>query len=182
MNAADFKQEISVINQKLFRICNSFLDNRQEAEDALQEVYLKLWRLRDKLNTINNIEAFAVTMTKNLCLDKLKQKRTLSIDDSSLNLINWVSVERSPHQQSENQENVEIINKIISELPDLLKRIIQLRDIEGYEFEEIEKITGLNTNNIRVSLSRARKLVRNELLKMHEFGLQQYYGTPGKIL
>ncbi len=182
MNAEEFKQKVLPVNQKLFRLSFRFLDNLQEAEDTVQEVFLKLWGMRYKLNEINKIEAFAMTMTKNLCLDKLKSKRMVSIDDSNLNLHNKASINENPHEMSENRENLSIVRNIIDSLPEQMKSIMIMRDLEEYSFEEIQDITGLTMNNIRVSLSRARKQVRNELIKVHEYGTERNKNTSGKIL
>jgi RNA polymerase sigma factor (sigma-70 family) len=182
MNAEEFKQKVLPVNQKLFRLSFRFLGNVQEAEDVVQEVYLKLWNMRNKLEEINKVEAFATTMTKNLCLDKIKARRTVSIEEQLKNLNNKASSSENPLEMSESSENINLVRLIIDSLPEQLKSIMIMRDIEEYEFEEIQAITGLTLNNIRVSLSRARKLVRTELIKVHEYGIRKSKDTSGKIL
>jgi RNA polymerase sigma-70 factor (ECF subfamily) len=172
MNAEEFKEKVLPVNQKLFRLAFRFLSNVQEAEDAVQEVYMKLWNMRNKLNEINKVEAFATTMTKNLCLDKIKARHTVSIDDQ-LNINNKSSVSDNPLELSENKENMSLIRMIIDTLPEQMKSIMIMRDLEEYSFEEIQEITGLTLNNIRVSLSRARQQVRTELTKVHEYGIKR---------
>jgi len=109
-------------------------------------------------------------MTKNLCLDKIKARRTVSIEEQHLNLVNKASVNENPLEMSEKHENIRIVKRIIDSLPEQMKSIMIMRDMEEYSFEEIQDITGLTMNNIRVHLSRARKQVRNELIKVHEYG------------
>jgi RNA polymerase sigma-70 factor (ECF subfamily) len=182
MNAEEFKEKVLPVNQKLFRLSFRFLGNIQEAEDVVQEVYLKLWNMRNKLEEINKLEAFATTMTKNLCLDKIKARHTVSIGDQLISLNNKATVSEDPYEISESSENINLVRLIIDTLPEQLKSIMIMRDLEEYEFEEIQEITGLTMNNIRVSLSRARKLVRNELIKVHEYGIKNNKSTSGKIL
>ena len=170
MNAEEFKQKVLPVNQKLFRLSFRFLGNVQEAEDAVQEVFLKLWSMRHKLIEVNKLEAFAITMTKNLCLDKIKARRTVSIEEQHLNLVNKASVNENPLEMSEKHENIRIVKRIIDSLPEQMKSIMVMRDMKEYSFDEIQDITGLTMNNIRVHLSRARKQVRNELIKVHEYG------------
>jgi RNA polymerase sigma factor (sigma-70 family) len=182
MNAEEFKLKVLPVNQKLLRLSFRFLSNMQEAEDAVQEVYMKLWAMRDKLETINNVEAFATTVTKNLCLDKLKSRRTVSLDDQLSAISNRESASNTPHQISENQENLAIVKIIIDNLPEQQKNMIILRDLEEYSFEEIQEITGLDLNYIRVNLSRARKQVRDELIKIHEYGTERNKTTSREVL
>ncbi|HEY4789357.1 MAG TPA: RNA polymerase sigma factor [Bacteroidales bacterium] len=182
MNAEEFKQKVLPVNQKLLRLSFRFLGNIQEAEDAVQEVYIKLWGMRQKLVEINNVEAFATTVTKNHCLDRLKSRHTVSLEDHLPNLTSRESVHENPHQISENQDSVSYVKLIIDNLPEQQKSMIVMRDIEQYSFEEIQEITGLDMNYIRVNLSRARKQVRQELTKVHEYGTERDKKTTGEIL
>jgi RNA polymerase sigma factor (sigma-70 family) len=182
MNATEFKKRLLPVNQKLLRLSFRFLGNFQEAEDIVQEVYMKLWAMRDKLHNVNNLEAFSITVTKNLCLDKLKARRTVSLDAQLTTMTNREMLGDNPHQQSENREAVAIIKQIIDTLPEQQKNVIILRDIEQYDFEEIQNITGLDINYIRVNLSRARKYVREELTKFHAYGTERNKTTSGEVL
>lgn len=168
------------MHQKLFRLCCRFLGTAADAEDAIQEVYLKLWNMRDKLTGIDNIEAFSTTVTKNHCLDKLKMKKPVPMDDLLNNTV--VDSSQSPYSKVENYNNTFFIKQIIDTLPDQQKTIMVMRDIEEYSFDEIQAITGLDMNNIRVNLSRARKHVRNELIKVHDYGTERNKKITGKIL
>lgn len=170
MTSNDFKVKLLPYNQKLYRLCLRFVLQQQEAEDIVQEVYLKLWNIRDKLEDINNLEAFSSTMAKNLCLDRLRLKRGRMTLDLDALLSNSKSITLDPQQQTENTDNYRIIKKIIDHLPEQQKFIIKLREIDELSFEEIEKITGLSINNIRVCLSRARNSIKNELIRIHEYG------------
>lgn len=168
------------MHQKLYRLCYRFLGSGADAEDAIQEVYLKLWNMRDKLTGIDNIEAFSTTVTKNLCLDKLKMRRNVPMDDLLANTV--ADSSQSPYTRVESYNSTFIVKQIIDTLPDQQRAIMVMRDIEEYSFDEIQSITGLDINNIRVNLSRARKQVRNELTKVHNYGTEQNKAITGKIL
>lgn len=182
MNAEEFKHKILPVNQKLLRLAFRFLGNVQEAEDIVQEVFMKLWNMRSKLSEINSIEAFASTTTKNLCLDKIKARRTVSIDSQVQIISKREDASSSPHQIIENQDSVDFIKNTIDRLPEQQKSVIIMRDMEEYSFEEIQAITGYDLNYIRVNLSRARKHVREELIKVHDYGTQSSKTTSGEIL
>jgi RNA polymerase sigma factor (sigma-70 family) len=162
MSQEIFKAEILPIREKLFHIAQKLLSDEQDAEDAVQEVLLKLWYIRETLLNYDNAAAFATTVTKNHCLDKLKiKKRTESLDESH----NIRAGTDNPYLQLEQKNSEEIIRHIIENLPALQQAIIRMKDMEEYEVDEIAEITGTKPDAVRVNLSRARKKVRDEYLK-----------------
>lgn len=150
------------MRQSLFHIAKQILVEEEDAEDAIQEVLLKLWRTRDSLNQYENIEAYATTVTKNHCLDRLKVKNRTELINESYN--NQASTD-NPYLKAERKNTEEILHKIIENLPALQKAIITMKDIEEYEVEEIAAIIGTKVEAVRMNLSRARKKVREEYLK-----------------
>lgn len=168
MDLQAFKQHILPVQGRLFRLAQFFLRNREEAEDAMQDVLLRLWTNRQQLDTYHSVEALAVQMTKNLCLDRLKSPaRQKMADDSGLITAQDESV--SPYRQTELTDSIGLIRRLINELPEQQKFILHLRDVEEYSFEEIETITGLSINNIRVILSRARQRLRENYVKTNNY-------------
>lgn len=168
MDLQAFKQHILPVQGRLFRLAQFFLRNREEAEDAMQDVLLRLWTNRQQLDTYHSVEALAVQMTKNLCLDRLKSPaRQKMADDSGLITAQDESV--SPYRQTELTDSIGLIRRLINELPEQQKFILHLRDVEEYSFEEIETITGLSINNIRVILSRARQRLRESYVKTNNY-------------
>ncbi|WP_460970617.1 RNA polymerase sigma factor [Spirosoma migulaei] len=163
-----FKQRILPVQGRLFRLAQLFLRNREEAEDALQDVLLRLWTNRQQLDAYHSVEALAVQMTKNLCLDRLKSHaKQKTTDDTAL--LGLAGEEISPYRQVELADSAELIRLLIDELPDQQKLVLHLRDVEEYSFEEIEQVTGLSVNNIRVILSRARQRLRENYLKANDY-------------
>ncbi|MEA4984973.1 hypothetical protein SDC9_30212 [bioreactor metagenome] len=162
MSQERYKAEILPIRDKLFRIAQKILQGDEDAEDAVQEVLLKLWHTRDSLGSYDNVAAFATTVIKNHCLDKLKlRKRTETLDDIHYRR----EAGDNPYLQLERINTEEILKKIIEQLPPLQQTIIRMKDMEEYEVEEIAEITGTKPDAIRVNLSRARKKVREEYIK-----------------
>ena len=168
MNQSDFLKIVLPFKDKVFRLAKRFLVSTEEAEDATQELLFKLWKNKDKLADYRNIEAFAMTMTKNYCYDRLKSKQA-----SNLTLIhsNYKEKETSLDKKLEYMDSVRKVHLLIENLPDQQKLIIQLRDIEQYDFEEICSMLQMKPTAVRVSLSRARKTIREQLLKQHNYGI-----------
>lgn len=181
MDTARFKKEVLPLKDKLYRFSLRLLGDREEALDALQEVFIKLWNIREKLDGYKSIEALSVTVTKNHCLDRLKAMRTVSIEENSFTA-GLMDAGSDLVKETETMEKTAIIRQLIELLPDQQKMIIQMRDIEGYEFEEMEKMLELKVNAIRVNLSRARKKIKEEYIKYENEELGQNQGFTGKIL
>jgi len=169
MTQAEFLDIVMPFKDKVFRLAKRLLVSQEEAEDATQEILIKLWRNKQKIQEYNNVEAFSMTMTKNFCLDRLKSKhaQNLKIVHS-----NYQDKNVSLQKQVELNDSVDWVSKIMEELPEQQKIILQLRDIEQYEFSEISKMLDINETAIRVSLSRARKTLREKLTKTHSYGVK----------
>ncbi len=167
MNQAEFINIISPFKDRIFRLAKRLLVSVEEAEDATQEVLVRLWNNREKLGTYSSVEALAVTITKNYCLDQLKSKRA-----TEMRIVhsNYTDRQAGLQQQAEDRDSWEWVEKIINKLPEQQKLIVQMRDVEEYEFEEIAKIMDMNETAVRVALSRARKTIREELIKKHSYG------------
>lgn len=167
MTQTEFLNTVLPLKDKVFRLAKRLLVSKDEAEDATQELYFKLWKNKNKIGEYRNVEAFAMTMTKNYCLDQLKAKRS-----DNLKLVhNNYGDNRSLEHSVEVRDSVDKVHELIEKLPEQQKLIIQLRDVEQYEYEEIGKILGLKPTAVRVSLSRARKTIRKGLIKQHNYGI-----------
>ncbi len=169
MTQSDFTNLVMPIKDKMYRLAKRLLVSNEEAEDATQEILLKLWRNKEKIADYKNVEAFSMTMTKNFCLDRLKSKQA-----QNLKIVhsNYQDNNTSLQKQVENKDSVDWVSKIIEELPEQQKIILQLRDIEEYDFDEIAKVVDMNPTAIRVALSRARKTIREKLTNTHRYGIK----------
>ena len=161
-------QLVNPFKDKIFRIAKRLLVSGEEAEDATQEVLVKLWNKNESLNGYKSIEAFAITMTKNYCLDQLKSKRA-----SNMIIVqnNYTDREAGLQERLEDKDTWNWVEKIINNLPEQQKLIVQMRDIEEMEFEEIAKVLEMNEQAIRTALSRARKTIRERMIKVHHYGI-----------
>jgi RNA polymerase sigma factor (sigma-70 family) len=170
MNQSQFVNLVTPFKQKLFRLAKRLLVSVEEAEDATQEVMLKLWDRQDSLKQYNNVEALAMTMTKNYCLDQLKSKRA-----GNMKLVhdNYIGREAGLNTMVEDADLWSWAEKIINGLPEQQRMIVQMREIEQYEFEEIAKVMGMQQTAVRVALSRARKTIKEKLLQTQAYGIEQ---------
>jgi RNA polymerase sigma-70 factor (ECF subfamily) len=138
-----------------FRLMN----NREEAEDIVQEVYVKLWGMRNELEKVNSIEALCIRITRNLCLDHLR-RRKVNQDAMKAEKHKQYSHPETPSENLEKREDAELVHTLIAALPEPQRSLVHLRHMEGKEYEEIAEMVNMNVNAIRVSISRARKQMR----------------------
>ncbi len=168
MDLHEFKIKVFPLKNKLYRLAKRLLDDPEDAQDIVQETFIKLWNRREKLDEYRSVEALAIVTTRNLCLDKLKARKypTERIENLKSDI-----PEAETEMKTDLSELVNKIKEIIRQLPAQMKTIMQLRDIEGYDYEEIAEILGMNENAVRVNLSRARKKVKEIMInrKLYEF-------------
>jgi len=166
MTIEDFKSRVLVLNNRLYLYAYRYLKGKEEAEDAVQEVFMKLWVIKEKLDTYKNLEAFAYRVTRNLCLDKIKAKKTVRLPDTPYSQPKQTY---TPANKLEDSERFKLVQQIIDNLPEQQRLVIQFRDIDQYSYEEISDIMEIELNAIRVNLSRARKKVRDEIAKIYDY-------------
>ncbi|WP_280750821.1 MULTISPECIES: sigma-70 family RNA polymerase sigma factor [unclassified Parabacteroides] len=161
-----FKETVVSLRERLLHISLRLIENEADAEDVVQEVFLKLWQMRDALDQYRSVEALAVTMTKNLTLDKIKLRKPQGDEQDLLRI---ETETRNPALLLEQQDAVACIRRLIEQLPTLQQTIIRMKDVEGYELAEIAAITGTQIEAVRSNLSRARKKVREHYLAIHTY-------------
>ena len=167
MKQQEFLATVLPYKDKLYRLAKRLLVSSEEAEDAVQEVYLKLWKGKSSIGNYKNPEAFAVTMTKNYCLDRLKSKQASNLKIVHSNYQNGENLQR----KVEANDAVQLVFKIMETLPEKQRMVIQLRDVEQYDFEEMAEMLEISETTIRVILSRARKAIREQLIKQYNYGV-----------
>jgi len=153
-------------SSRLYRMAYRLMNSREEAEDIVQEVYLKLWGMRNDLDKYNSIEALSVRITRNLCLDQLR-RRKVNHDAMKAEKLREESYPETPSENLEKKEDAELLHTLISALPEPQRSLVHLRHLEGKEYEEIAEMVNMNVNAIRVSISRARKQMRDLVEKQY---------------
>ena len=170
MNLESFQTRILPVKNKLYRFALRFLGNEDEAQDIVQEVFIRVWNGRDQMGEVQNWEAWCMRITKNLSLDRIRtmtRKQTQPIEEGFA----IMHSAPSPHESAEAKESMSRIAQIIAGLPEKQRQVIHLRDVEGYSYNEICEIMELDMNQIKVNLFRARNAVREKMTKINAYGL-----------
>ncbi len=157
MDQHQFWLMIGPLNTSLFGFAMRMLNDRALAEDALQDVLEKLWKLRKRLDSNNNIKSFAMTVMKNKCIDLIrKEGRYIEASEE-------YESQMTVQSNYEQVDMLEQLKKRMNLLPTQQKLIVELKDFQGFSYEEIEEITQMSVNTLRVNLSRARKKLTEPL-------------------
>lgn len=158
MEITEFNQHIVSLRQELLVTALKLSGDKDISEDYVQEVLLKMWTMRDKLKQHPNCKALAFTMIRNVHIDNWRHKRhEVSVPDIRDNATENVA---------EENDKIKIISSIIDSLPPLQARAFKMKEIDGYDYEEMQMILGCSAESLRQNISRARKRIREEFFRI----------------
>ena len=167
MNSELFIKEILPFQDALYKVALYILESESDACDALQDVYLKLWKMdADTLLSLSNPKAYCISMMKNHCLDVLRKRNTRSARSVEDGLEAQAPSSDEPQSRYEASESVALIHSLMKILSPNERKVLVLRAFEGREYEEIETLTGMSSLALRVHLSNARRKIRKALKSM----------------
>jgi len=164
MDAETFKKVFIPYHQKLYRIAYRMVQDVANAEDIVQETFIKLWNKRNEMENVENTEAFSIIILRNTCLDYLRKTK----HEFQLSYEIDTPEKESLSHKIELEDEAGQIKILINKLPEQQRQVMMMKHWDGYSDDEIEQITGLSPGNIRVILSRARKMIREQFLKMEQ--------------
>lgn len=163
-----FRTDILPLKNELYRLALRITMNAAEAEDVVQETMMKVWNKRDDWNRIESIEAFCLTICRNLSLDKVRRmdNQTQSLDATIQPLDHRVA--SNPEEHTVQRDRVRLVRQLISELPEKQRSCMQLRDMEGKSYKDIATILGISEEQVKVSIFRARQAIKEKFMKIEE--------------
>ena len=169
MKKLSFRDDVLPLKDKIFRLALRITLSRAEAEDIVQDVLIKVWNRRDDLAEVDSIEAYSLTVCRNLSLDRLQRK-----ENDNVNLDDAPPTEADdapPDLQMIRNERIDNIKRLIDRLPIPQRAAMQLRDMEGKTYKEISAITGQTEEQVKVNIFRARQYIRKQIEKIENYGL-----------
>jgi RNA polymerase sigma-70 factor (ECF subfamily) len=180
MTPEEFRKTILPEGRRLYALAFRYLNNREEAEDTVQEVMMKLWAERDRKRDYASTAAWCTIVTRNHCIDALRRKKRIDFRDISE--ANSSTGHGTYHPgESDDQEAVQMIRSIISRMKEPYRSAVILRDMEGYSYEESAEAMQTSINTLRTILSRARKNIRNEMERLYNYGTGEDKRTARQV-
>lgn len=172
MKLQEFTQRIIGLQNKLYRFALRLTGQNSEAEDVVQEVMLRIWDKREERERFDNLEAFCMRMAKNICIDRLRNKQRGHLDlDNAPEQVEH----HSPLDIVTYNDTFRHVQKIVAQLSPKQKMVLQLRDVEGMSYQEIVDIMEIPLSQVKVNLFRARNQIREQLIEIEQYGLQNNY-------
>ena len=169
MQEISFRNDILPLKDKLFRLALRITLDRAEAEDIVQDTMMRVWSKRDEWSQFESVEAYCLIVAKNLAIDRSQKREAQNVE-----LTPQMEEEpdaSSPYDRMVHDERMSIINKLVDELPEKQRLIMQLRDIEGESYKKIAALLNLTEEQGKVNLFRARQKVKQRYLEIDEYGL-----------
>ena len=164
-----FQNDILPLKNELFRLALRITQNRADAEDVVQETMLKVWSRRGEWPQIASIEAFCLTICRNISLDKLRRldNQVLSLDDSESSSFNNQPSTFTPEDQAVSRDRIQLVRRLIDLLPEKQRSCIQLRDIEGKSYRDIATILEITEQQVKINIFRARQAIKEKFQKIN---------------
>ena len=157
---SDFNNIWIPLADRFYRVAYYLLESEEDAEDALQELYLKLWAARSGLSGVQNPPAYGISMLKNICIDRIRKRMVRKAEP----------LDKVPHPEDTHTESrtdikdaLRYLLQEMEKLPDKQRMVIRMRAFEGLEYEDIARRTGLSEVYIRVLVTMARKTLRSKI-------------------
>ena len=170
MKKVSFRNDVLPLKNELFRLALRITLNRAEAEDIVQDTLIKVWDRREEWNAIDSIEAFSLTVCRNLSLDRIRKKGN---DNDSLEDVKAAEslASSNPQDRMIQTDKVRLIRQIVDGLPEKQRSCMQLRDFEGKTYKEIAGVLDISEEQVKVNIFRARQTVKQKYLKLDNYGL-----------
>ena len=171
MKKISFRDDVLPLKNELFRLALRITLNPAEAEDVVQETMIKVWNRRDKWDEIESIEAFCLTICRNIALDKTRkmENQNASLEDGHDALDS--SYASNPEEQAMQQDRIQLVRRLINDLPEKQRSVMQLRDFEGKSYKEIAQIMAISEEQVKINIFRARQTIRQKFEQTENYGL-----------
>lgn len=172
MKKISFRNDILPLKDMLFRLALRITLSREEAEDIVQDTLIKVWNRRESWDNIDNIEAFSLTICRNIALDRLRLhgNRNASLDETTAGS-ERPDTASTPYERTVEREKIRIVRDLIDNLPEKQRSCMQLRDIEGKTYKEIAAILGVTEEQVKVNIFRARQTIKQQFQQYEKYGL-----------
>lgn len=171
MKEISFQKDVLPLKNKLFRLALRITLNREEAEDVVQDTLIKVWNARDRWQEFDSIEAYSLTIARNLSLDRIKKMENQNDSLEEQNTERLDENTSTPSERMIQKDKLDIVRNIIDELPEKQRSCLQLRDIEGKSYKEIADILSITEDQVKVNIFRARQTVKQRFQQFDRYGL-----------
>ena len=171
MKKISFRNDVLPLKNELYRLALRITLNPAEAEDVVQETMIKVWNRRDRWEELESIEAFCLTICRNIALDKMKkaEHQNPSLEEGNDTIDH--SYSSNPEEQALQRDRIALVRQLIDNLPEKQRSCMQLREFEGKSYKEIAQILGITEEQVKINIFRARQQIKQQFIKTENYGL-----------
>ena len=170
MKNISFRNDVLPLKDVLYRLALRITLSHEEAQDIVQDTLIKVWNKRDDWQSLDNIEAYSMTICRNLALDAMKKKgnNNESLEQEQIDTPDRTS---NPHELMIQKDRIEMVRRLVNQLPEKQRSCMQLRDFEGKAYKDIAQILGITEEQVKVNIFRARQTIKQQFSKADNYGL-----------
>lgn len=170
MKKVSFRNDILPLKNILYRLALRITCNNAEAEDIVQDTLMKVWNRRERWDEIDSIEAFCMTICRNLALDRMRKmdNHNSSLEDD---LHETPSATRNPYEEMNQKDRIQLVRRLVDSLPEKQRTCMQLRDFEGKSYKEVAEILQISEDQVKVNIFRARQTIKQRFKELDDYGL-----------
>ena len=170
MKKVSFRNDILPLKNILYRLALRITCNNAEAEDIVQDTLMKVWNRRERWDEIDSIEAFCMTICRNLARDRMRKmdNHNSSLED---NLHETPSATRNPYEEMNQKDRIQLVRRLVDSLPEKQRTCMQLRDFEGKSYKEVAEILQISEDQVKVNIFRARQTIKQRFKELDDYGL-----------
>lgn len=170
MKKVSFRNDILPMKNNLYRLALRITCNNAEAEDVVQDTLIKVWNRRERWDEIESMEAFCMTICRNLALDKIKKMGNQhdSLDDNQQDRLSALN---NPYEEMNQKDRIQLVRRIVDELPEKQRTCIQLRDFEGKSYKEVAEIMLISEDQVKINIFRGRQTIKQRFKELDDYGL-----------
>ena len=170
MNKVSFRNDILPMKDTLYRLALRITCNNAEAEDIVQDTLIKVWNRREHWDEIESMEAFWMTICRNLSLDRIRKigNPNDSLDDRHQEK---TSAQSNPYEDMNQKDRIQLVRKIVDQLPEKQRTCIQLRDFEGKTYKEIAEVMQISEDQVKINIFRGRQTIKQRFKEIDDYGL-----------
>ena len=156
----DFRNIWMPFADRFYRAAYYMLESPQDAEDAVQELYLRLWKSRESLRDLRNPLSYGLSLLKNICIDRIRRRKIRKSEPLDL----AAPSESPPHdEQTDARDMLKLVIREMEDLPQKQAEVMKMMVLEGLDYKEISRRSGLSQVHVRVLISTARKTLKRKL-------------------
>ena len=170
MKKISFSADILPMKNLLYRLALRITMNREEAEDIVQDTLIKVWNKRDEWENIVSMEAYCLTICRNLALDKMKLRANQNESIENIHL-DTPDQGGNPYERMQQKDRIDLVRRMVNALPEKQRSCIQLRDFEGKPYKEIAEILGITEEQVKVNIFRGRQAIKKRYQEFEGYGL-----------